>query len=410
MRDQTATNPVALGAYEVEVREHFLKGCLVGVGVPQVALDTSALIGFLCATGGADRRPCVFRPQNKRSQFTPLMQLDIRHKCSVVRRDITVRLKLADALRQPICPKCKMAISIPWWRKFQASLHGAKSGVRQGSIRSQTLKTDPEALKESADLRAFLEWFAEIAWTHKLKPSGCFLFDSKSSLSCSNDAVNQALKTLYQHARVWAPGFDVPYHIPQVRIGSLHDAVGTFRVDRDGWTRIDVTRETFQTPNAVWLTLAHEICHHILEQSGLADKLNTKRNERMTDIAMFICGFGNLVMNGHTSVRQTASGYARTHLGYLETSEYSFAHHWVIAARGNNKLRGMDGIFACYPQLAKGFAIATELDLLMKRLKELLPDERVRARLLRQYQIQNPRSSEADAVQGVIDEYLTDRR
>jgi hypothetical protein len=215
---------------------------------------------------------------------------------------------------------------------------------------------------------------------------------------------------LYQHARVWAPGFDVPHHIPQVRIGALHEAAGTFGIDRDGWTTISVARETFQSSNAVWLTLAHEICHHILEQSGLADRRSTTRNERMTDIAMFICGFGELVMNGHSVIKRTASGSTHTHFGYLDSSEYSYAYHWVISARTKNKLSGMNGVSVLHPSLAEGFSVASELDILMRRLRELLPDEGVRERLIRHHRLRYPSRTEVEIIQDVIDGYLADRR
>jgi len=108
------------------------------------------------------------------------MQLNIRHKCHAVRRDITVRLQLTDALRQPICPKCKKSITVPWWQKLHARSHGAKASSTQE--RSPILRSRGGSIKEFSDLRVFLERFGAIAWTHNGKLSGNFVFSSKAAI------------------------------------------------------------------------------------------------------------------------------------------------------------------------------------------------------------------------------------
>lgn len=87
LRDQTATTPAAFGTYEVEVREQFLKGCLLEIGVSQVALDASALNGFVCVLSmertsemAASRitSPMLRPPSAYRNIFQEVKELPLR--------------------------------------------------------------------------------------------------------------------------------------------------------------------------------------------------------------------------------------------------------------------------------------------------------------------------------------------
>ncbi|CAN5780517.1 hypothetical protein BH09VER1_BH09VER1_17680 [soil metagenome] len=135
----------------------------------------------------------------------------------------------------------------------------------------------------------------------------------------------------------------------------------------------------------MWVILAHEVCHHILNQSGLADRYDKVRDERLTDAAMFICGFGKIVKLGQTFIQGTASGYQKTHLGYLRPTEYSFAYHWAIGARCANHVGGMNGVKAAYPSLSEEFKVTRKSETLLERLKCQVPDSAARERLLNFY-------------------------
>jgi hypothetical protein len=46
----------------------------------------------------------------------------VHHTCGAV-----VRIQTQDALRGPICPKCKKSVKVPLWQKVSARLRGARS-------------------------------------------------------------------------------------------------------------------------------------------------------------------------------------------------------------------------------------------------------------------------------------------
>jgi len=88
----------------------------------------------------------------------------------------------------------------------------------------------------------------------------------------------------------------------------------------------------FEDQLAAQAILAHEVCHYILNNSGIR-KSDTEQNERYTDLCMFVCGFGQIFLAGYK--RETAqSEYRRGHrLGYLTDAEYEFAQQYVTQLR-----------------------------------------------------------------------------
>jgi hypothetical protein len=265
----------------------------------------------------------------------------------------------------------------------------------------------------SADLevKGALEELAHLAWKNQPSSSSSnFLYAPDLLLIRDEDVLSAALTALYGHARRWAPGLQIPYHVPRIRISQRSQHAGQFEVDGEGWLTIELSAEFLSLPKALWVILAHEVCHHILALSGLADNYNTSRNERLTDIAMFVCGFGSLAKAGQTTIRRTDSGYLKTHLGYLKAGEYAYAYHWVIASRLGNRLPGMGGVIATYPQLAMGFVTVDPAAALLERLKAQVPDSATRQRLLTYYQDKYRGESDSVIFDRIIDSYERDRR
>lgn len=161
---------------------------------------------------------------------------------------------------------------------------------------------------------------------------GQFLFQSSEfPPGTSAESMHECLVAMYKHARRWAPGLEVPFFVPPVRIEALHVA-GTFRVE-EGYATIRVTIEHVRDTAAILGTLAHEACHDILRQSGLSHKDNVNLDEITTDLAMYICGFGELALHGHTHVPGYGGAGARVHLGYLTSEQHQRAHDYVLAKR-----------------------------------------------------------------------------
>lgn len=177
------------------------------------------------------------------------------------------------------------------------------------------------------DLPEFLEWLSRKGWTSRAER---FLFVPPAIRLDSRESMQSAVKMLYSHARAVAPGLDIPFMIPPVLITDGLDCAGQFAVDGEGWTSIKVASKFLKSQESVWLILAHEGCHHILAQTGIAIRDNITRNERMTDATMFVCGFGQIVRSGFRTIARTPGGYSTTHLGYLTPREYEYAYQWTL--------------------------------------------------------------------------------
>jgi hypothetical protein len=278
----------------------------------------------------------------------------------------------------------------------------------RGATRRDDGWGDPSA---GSEFKEALEKLARRAWTNQPPASSShFLFVPERLIIRDEDVLNAALAALYGHARRWASGLEIPYHIPRLRISRGSRNAGQFEIDGEGWLAIDLSAEFLDLPKALWLILAHEVCHHILAQSGLTDNYDSSRNERLTDIAMFVCGFGGLAKAGQTFIRRTDSGYLKTHLGYLKPAEYAYAYHWVIAARCNNRLAGMSGVTAVHSQLAAGFVVVDAAASFLERLKARVPDSATRQRLLNYYRGKYPTEPNDEIYERIIDSYERDRR
>jgi hypothetical protein len=138
------------------------------------------------------------------------------------------------------------------------------------------------------------------------------------------ERITVGLDTLYAHARRHTT-FAVPRARPRVVIWPGADIVGRFEVDSSGACSVVVGPIGAEDPRALATILAHEACHHILGMSNLRGK-HTADNERLTDAAMFMCGFGKLYEEGRVHVSHP--GF-EAHLGYLSAAEVRFAQRWV---------------------------------------------------------------------------------
>ena len=172
-------------------------------------------------------------------------------------------------------------------------------------------------------------------------PDGSFLLaPSAIAIGTSPGGLSQTLNRIYQHARDWAPGLDIPSFVPPVRIAKLESEAGHFLLDEESYASIAVSKDYLGSTEATGLILAHEACHHILLQSGVSFQFKNDviLNERVTDLTMFVCGFGEIVRCGHSVVRNGHGQYVKTHLGYLNSREYDAAYRYVLTKRKERQL------------------------------------------------------------------------
>jgi hypothetical protein len=183
-------------------------------------------------------------------------------------------------------------------------------------------------------LRPILDGLAEKAWAGAAHDQeGPFLLRvSDVSVASDEESLREALGALYKHARRWAPGLSIPFFVPPVRIGVPENLAGNFVVDEENHATVGLWPELLQNEGAVLSTLAHEACHHILDQSGLSPH-DDELNEITTELATFVCGFGELALQGSAHVEYFHGGHRKIHLGYLSPEEIQRAHEHVLAKR-----------------------------------------------------------------------------
>jgi hypothetical protein len=243
-------------------------------------------------------------------------------------------------------------------------------------------------------LKRMLEQLATVAWQSvgALQQRG-FCLDPVQLLDIhAEPGLERVLEALLNHARQVAPGLSVPYYVPRVQIVSLTDAGGQFREEPDGWVTVAVADQFLTNRPAVQAILAHEACHYLLASAEIKEP-DRHQNERLTDLCMFICGLGKVYLAGYrTGLSQPE--YRRGHrLGYLTDEEYQFADRYVLELRRTNAL-----------------GLAGQVSTLQQRLAHLLPDARVRDRLLAQARWKHPAKDDVWIYELVIEQLLRDRR
>jgi hypothetical protein len=185
-----------------------------------------------------------------------------------------------------------------------------------------------------------LDRLAAVAWRLRGAPKNMqFLLGPRSLPAATNiQSIEKAIGLLYEHARKWAAGFNVPFSVPRVRLPfvNIDPAPGLYRVDQDGYVSIEISPALLKHPDSVLAVLAHEACHHILDLSGMNTR-QPKIDEPLTDLAMFICGFGKVFMDGRSYLTSNDNRWCSTHLGYLTDEQYKFAYRWVIQSASGTK-------------------------------------------------------------------------
>jgi hypothetical protein len=207
-------------------------------------------------------------------------------------------------------------------------------------------------------------------------------------------SLDQVVKIFLDHARRTVPEFSIPQMVPRVVMESISVGVGgQFQVDEEGWVTITVSPQFYNNKSAAHAVLAHEVCHYILDNSGIGRKEVTM-NERLTDLCMFVCGFGRVYLAGYK--RDSAPTDARSghQLGYLTDTEYAFSQQFVIDMRQTRKQ-----------------SLSTVSDVLKGKLLSLAQNDRACAdRLIEYERRRSPSKSEASLYEDAIERLVRDQR
>jgi predicted SprT family Zn-dependent metalloprotease len=142
--------------------------------------------------------------------------------------------------------------------------------------------------------------------------------------------------TLLRHVRSVAPRLHVPFMTPRIEISEIEGACGQF-IETDGWVRLVLSTTYAARPAASRAILCHEMCHYILFANGIWLK-DRADNERLTDVAMFVFGMGDIFLRGFKS--DDAGFNLRGHrMGYLTDAEYRFLSREVVKLRTRGTLQ-----------------------------------------------------------------------
>jgi hypothetical protein len=239
-------------------------------------------------------------------------------------------------------------------------------------------------------LHSQLTELAKIAWTteHSFQYSP-FLFNPDQLLQLPT--LEAVVEVLLRHLERVAPGFDVPYKVPRIVVTPIDFAAGQFEVDEEGWVTIKVSTNFLTDRLAAHAILAHEICHYILENSGIR-KSDRMLNEQYTDLCMFVCGFGAIFLAGYKrefAQQEYRSGHR---LGYLSDAEYQEAQQYVMQLRQSDEV-----------------APPSELDGLKKRLLQLVYDKKTCQRIINATRRKYPDHSEIELYKKEISRLERDR-
>lgn len=237
--------------------------------------------------------------------------------------------------------------------------------------------------------RRELRHLADRAWRFGAKPKGPFCLELPSG------GPEATLRAIYAHARRWAPGLDVPMAVPRFRfLPPGASSTGAFAVSEDGWTSIEACSSLKGRPDALARVLAHEACHHFLFHCGLADRVDARRNERLTELAMFVCGLGEVAIDGETEMAQHGL-CANPALGYLGCAAMLAAQEettrWV---REHTAARVADAVNS-------GLEAEARL---------CFPNPGQLQRMVQGYARLHPGASRSELLTRMIEEYRRDRR
>lgn len=107
---------------------------------------------------------------------------------------------------------------------------------------------------------------------------------------------------------------------------------GHYRV-LDGLGIIAVGMEDAPDPRHVVAVAAHELCHHKLLYRGAA-AASEKDHEPLTDLASVFFGLGVFTANAAFTFSQSARGWRRRQLGYINQPMFGYALARVARLRG----------------------------------------------------------------------------
>lgn len=235
--------------------------------------------------------------------------------------------------RQPICGRCNHPIADDTMRMAAVARPSAGPSIfkrlRSALFGRPRLRLDSSSSKavrtssEFAALRKQVDGLVKRAWPENR--IGTVIIDPSSI--ASSLSFDKFVSELLKHAR-HTTELSTPWRTPRIFVEKTkHDVGGKFVVD-EGWVAIIVGQKFFGSTAAARAILCHEVCHYILDMVDIRDRSN-EENERLTDVAMFVFGFGAIFRAGYRKApQQNREGHR---VGYLSDAEYDFVEQYVAS-------------------------------------------------------------------------------
>ncbi len=146
--------------------------------------------------------------------------------------------------------------------------------------------------------------------------------------------VAEAAIELVNQTRSRIGKLDVPFRKPRVEFTSLLPENEPGHIEfRSGETIIRIHPYYADNPFALTAILCHELAHFILDHNGLR-KSNRAENEKLTDLFVFRCGQGLILLQGVFDVTNQGKQRIESRLGYLSPGELAYAHVRCAAQHG----------------------------------------------------------------------------
>jgi hypothetical protein len=133
-----------------------------------------------------------------------------------------------------------------------------------------------------------------LAWGTEVSDESLVFPSALAALApTADDFVAAALR----HVRFRAPELNAPFKTPRIEFVTMNGLGGQF-IEDDGWVKIIVRSRFADDLAASRAILCHELCHYVLSASGIREP-DTEENERLTDVAMFVFGLGEIFCDGY---------------------------------------------------------------------------------------------------------------
>lgn len=292
--------------------------------------------------------------------------------------------------RAPVCGRCGTPLNERPARGvgggFFAMLRSLFSGGPQQSPKPAAQSTAREP--GGANLKPKVELLGKRAWGSREQVKARHLVLPPRDVRKFRN-YDDYIGALLRHVSGVAPLLSVPVMRPRVSVKRLCDAAGQF-VEEDGWVKIVVGANFFDKPDAARAILCHELCHYILGANGIRETTRDE-NERLTDVAMFVFGLGDIFLQGYQA--QPGLEYRSGHrLGYLTDHEYRFVQTYVAELRRSAALQQSDA------------------DIWETRFRATVTNAHGRDRMIANYRQKYPGRSRAELIEIILIEIQRDNR